>query len=1088
MKKRLLSTLLMGAFFIASMSMFVSCKDYDDDINANANDIVALQKQLETLNSSVTALQASAANYASKSDLASLQKQVAALVTVDNLNQVKTELQNLIAGKVDKSEYDAKVKEIASRIDAIDGRLNTLGTTLNNVETGYKAADTNLQSQIDALNTFKDAVTAGAAKYQAELEKLTAGSAQFQTQLDQLTADLAAIKNELASSSTIEGLKTQMAEATKKVDALTKNLNILTVYVKRNISSLVLKPAAYYGGIEGIEVLTDSAQTYKEGKNLTWFTFGSVLNLSGVGVAQYHVNPATADISNATVAFYSNVADLNAPLAEALTRGASDVATPVYSKTDDLLSNKYFANGILSVPFKANFDLINKNLKANKGSFIAAQISKGDTTVTSDYAVVVPTKIYNLLVADKSFTTAPYTDNIATPLSGHLHKKFSELAVDAVAATHSVKYNESINISALLETHFTKDPTLGLDSADVTLAADKVGIMDAATFKALGLKYVVKTVQYTVGSNKTSETAHIQLAVDAAGDVIATPRNVDASGKTIENEVANASAVGRLPMLVIEIQDANGTILAYGYMKLLITDLDEAPKQDVTSDAFKMNDFYFDCNGAADSLTWSQVEFHIYNDLLKISKKTFDETYKFEAGTQYVLEKTGYVASNNPIGVVEEKSNSSSTDATTHVLKWTLDATSQSAAFTAAAVKNGVSTKDLTVIVKYANQKGGGDVYIPLTIPAGKLHFATANLKNTKTLSQWYQYQSSVNATNADDAFEVRANVPVPQVSDNVLENTEFVKDLHDYFLNGTLSAALNDAAKYPELAAAMKNAVPSFEFTLPLKGVNADFSATSAGQWTVKGYSGKEYTLQLSDDKMAIQTKDGVNIVTMDAQGVVTYVEGEVADDILNYVGHDKLGNKETFTAYVQIVLPELCYQPAMNATYFNVRFLRPLNLSEAKPYEIVDAPNDWQEIPFASLVGVTDWRDYTGLADNSNGGKSDGKKQFDFAYYGIEFEADVNGALTDANLGTAQRNNFTNTDEYRKACVNALTNIVNLKLEQDGDVVKYINNSGNTGTYHIFLPIKMKYVFGNFDSSKQNAWAVITVKNTEGNAKRSN
>ena len=152
------------------------------------------------------------------------------------------------------------------------------------------------------------------------------------------------------------------------------------------------------------------------------------------------------------------------------------------------------------------------------------------------------------------------------------------------------------------------------------------------------------------------------------------------------------------------------------------------------------------------------------------------------------------------------------------------------------------------------------------------------------------------------------------------------------------------------------------------------------------------------------------------------------------------------------------------------------------------MDAPNDWQEIPFASLVGVTDWRDYTGLADNSNGGKSDGKKQFDFAYYGIEFEADVNGALTDANLGTAQRNNFTNTDEYRKACVNALTNIVNLKLEQDGDVVKYINNSGNTGTYHIFLPIKMKYVFGNFDSSKQNAWAVITVKNTEGNAKRSN
>ncbi len=33
MKKRLISTLLMGAFVVASTSMFVSCKDYDDDIN-----------------------------------------------------------------------------------------------------------------------------------------------------------------------------------------------------------------------------------------------------------------------------------------------------------------------------------------------------------------------------------------------------------------------------------------------------------------------------------------------------------------------------------------------------------------------------------------------------------------------------------------------------------------------------------------------------------------------------------------------------------------------------------------------------------------------------------------------------------------------------------------------------------------------------------------------------------------------------------------------------------------------------------------------------------------------------------------------
>ena len=94
----------------------------------------------------------------------------------------------------------------------------------------------------------------------------------------------------------------------------------------------------------------------------------------------------------------------------------------------------------------------------------------------------------------------------------------------------------------------------------------------------------------------------------------------------------------------------------------------------------------------------------------------------------------------------------------------------------------------------------------------------------------------------------------------------------------------------------------------------------------------------------------------------------------------------------------------------------------------------------------------------------------------------------MTDAHLGTAARDSYKNDVAYRKQCVNAKKNITNLQLVQDGDFVKYMNNGGNTGTYHIFLPIKMKYVFGNYDASQQKAWAVITVKNTAGNAKKIN
>ena len=73
--KKIFSTLLMGAFFIASVGMFTSCKDYDDDINANANDIAALKTQLATLDAALKKAQddikAAAGNYATKADIKS---------------------------------------------------------------------------------------------------------------------------------------------------------------------------------------------------------------------------------------------------------------------------------------------------------------------------------------------------------------------------------------------------------------------------------------------------------------------------------------------------------------------------------------------------------------------------------------------------------------------------------------------------------------------------------------------------------------------------------------------------------------------------------------------------------------------------------------------------------------------------------------------------------------------------------------------------------------------------------------------------------------------------------------------------------
>ena len=59
MKKKIFSALLMGVFTLASMSMFVSCKDYDDDINNLDAEQQELLTRLQALEKSVSDNQAS---------------------------------------------------------------------------------------------------------------------------------------------------------------------------------------------------------------------------------------------------------------------------------------------------------------------------------------------------------------------------------------------------------------------------------------------------------------------------------------------------------------------------------------------------------------------------------------------------------------------------------------------------------------------------------------------------------------------------------------------------------------------------------------------------------------------------------------------------------------------------------------------------------------------------------------------------------------------------------------------------------------------------------------------------------------------
>ena len=158
MKRKYFSALLMGALTIASVSTFTSCKDYDDDINMNTSQIKDLQEQLKTLQTALDQAKNDAttahANFATKADLNSLQTEVAKLVTAEKLQAAIDDLNAIIAGKADKADLD----KLAGRIDAIDASLNTIGTTLNNLDGAVTAAKENLDAQKETLDKLTEKI------------------------------------------------------------------------------------------------------------------------------------------------------------------------------------------------------------------------------------------------------------------------------------------------------------------------------------------------------------------------------------------------------------------------------------------------------------------------------------------------------------------------------------------------------------------------------------------------------------------------------------------------------------------------------------------------------------------------------------------------------------------------------------------------------------------------------------------------------------------------------------------------------------------------------------------------------------------
>ncbi len=174
MKRKIFSKLLMGAFLIASVSSFVSCKDYDDDINnlQKQIDAAALKAELTTLQTNLAAQIAAAQSAAQAAQAAAEKAQATAnnAATKDALDAVKT-----IATNAGTSAAQA-IADAANAKAAADAAQ----TTANNAGTAAEKA---------AADAAKAIADAAAAQNTANVAQTAAAAAQKAAEVAQAAAD-----------------------------------------------------------------------------------------------------------------------------------------------------------------------------------------------------------------------------------------------------------------------------------------------------------------------------------------------------------------------------------------------------------------------------------------------------------------------------------------------------------------------------------------------------------------------------------------------------------------------------------------------------------------------------------------------------------------------------------------------------------------------------------------------------------------------------------------------------------------------------------------------------------------------------------
>ena len=235
MKRKIFSKLLMGALLIASVSSFVSCKDYDDDIDnlQKQIDAAALKAELTNLQSTLAtqiaaaqaaadkAAQAAAAALDAVKDAATKAGTDAAKALTDAANAQTAADAAKAAAEAAKYDDTAVTAAAAKAQSTADNAVAAAGKAQEAADAAQKAAD-EAKAAAAAAKYDDAALKAAVEKAQKAADAAAAAAEAAQKKADAAQAKADAAAADAASKATAKDIEDAIAKATEAINAATE--------------------------------------------------------------------------------------------------------------------------------------------------------------------------------------------------------------------------------------------------------------------------------------------------------------------------------------------------------------------------------------------------------------------------------------------------------------------------------------------------------------------------------------------------------------------------------------------------------------------------------------------------------------------------------------------------------------------------------------------------------------------------------------------------------------------------------------------------------------------------------------------------